>query len=45
MQRSLNNERRLYSLQSLNAVKQWVRHYKDKGIDGLKEKQRKSSGS
>jgi transposase len=29
-----------YLLQSLNAVKQWVRHYKDKGIDGLKEKQR-----
>jgi transposase len=22
------------------SVKQWVRHYKDKGIDGLKEKQR-----
>jgi transposase len=21
-------------------VKQWVRHYKDEGIDGLKEKQR-----
>jgi hypothetical protein len=29
-----------YLLQSLNAVKQWVRHYKDEGIDGLKEKQR-----
>jgi hypothetical protein len=23
-----------------SAVKQWVRHYKDEGIDGLKEKQR-----
>ncbi|VVM28110.1 Mobile element protein [uncultured Gammaproteobacteria bacterium] len=29
-----------YLLQSLSAVKQWVRHYKDEGIDGLKEKQR-----
>ncbi|KAF3977922.1 MAG: transposase [Methylococcales symbiont of Iophon sp. n. MRB-2018] len=29
-----------YLLQSLSAVKQWVRHYKDDGIDGLKEKQR-----
>ncbi|VVH51418.1 hypothetical protein BPUTSESOX_1120 [uncultured Gammaproteobacteria bacterium] len=29
-----------YFLQSLSAVKQWVRHYKDEGIDGLKEKQR-----
>ncbi|VVH57024.1 hypothetical protein BSPWISOX_202, partial [uncultured Gammaproteobacteria bacterium] len=27
-----------YLLQSLSAVKQWVRHYKDEGIDGLKEK-------
>ncbi|VVM24702.1 hypothetical protein BSPWISOXPB_6527 [uncultured Gammaproteobacteria bacterium] len=26
-----------YLLQSLSAVKQWVRHYKDEGIDGLKE--------
>ncbi|VVM20933.1 hypothetical protein BSPWISOXPB_9296 [uncultured Gammaproteobacteria bacterium] len=25
-----------YLLQSLSAVKQWVRHYKDEGIDGLK---------
>jgi transposase len=33
-----------YLLQSLSAVKQWVRHYKDEGIDGLKEKQR-SGGS
>jgi transposase len=29
-----------YLLQSLSAVKQWVRHYKDEGIDDLKEKQR-----
>jgi transposase len=29
-----------YLLQSLSAVKQWVRHYKDEGIDGLKEKRR-----
>jgi transposase len=29
-----------YLLQSLSAVKQWVRHYKDEGSDGLKEKQR-----
>jgi hypothetical protein len=27
-------------LDVLSAVKQWVRHYKDEGIDGLKEKQR-----
>ncbi|VVM19117.1 hypothetical protein BSPWISOXPB_6220 [uncultured Gammaproteobacteria bacterium] len=26
-----------YLLQSLSAVKQWVRHYKDEGIDGLKK--------
>jgi hypothetical protein len=24
-----------YLLQSLSAVKQWVRHYKDEGIDGV----------
>jgi transposase len=33
-----------YLLQSLSAVKQWVRHYKDEGINGLKEKQRSFVG-